>query len=201
MFVGFRSKFANVYKARTVPFVNFHFIYFQTIVSFVNSIVLYYFKMQFRSVIVALGVSAIALAQEPISQISDGQIQATTATEAEATSEATVAAISQISDGQIQATTATEAETTSEATVAAISQISDGQIQATTATEAETTSEASAVAISQISDGQVQATTATTVSNSTSESSTASVEIQSDNGAAQLGSGIAVAFGIAALLI
>jgi hypothetical protein len=174
MFVGFRSKFANVYKARTVPFVNFHFIYFQTIVSFVNSIVLYYFKMQFRSVIVALGVSAIALAQEPISQISDGQIQATTATEAEATSEATVAAISQISDGQIQATTATEAETTSEA---------------------------SAVAISQISDGQVQATTATTVSNSTSESSTASVEIQSDNGAAQLGSGIAVAFGIAALLI
>ncbi|CCE91255.1 uncharacterized protein TDEL_0C03660 [Torulaspora delbrueckii] len=76
--------------------------------------------------------------RDAVSQIGDGQIQATTATTAEA--------ISQIDDGQIQATTATTAE--------AVSQIDDGQIQATTATTAE--------AVSQIGDGQIQATTATT---------------------------------------
>jgi len=64
----------------------------------------------------------------PVSQISDGQVQATTAK------------VSQISDGQVQATTAT----------AKVSQISDGQVQATTGRP-----------VSQISDGQVQATTAT----------------------------------------
>ena len=81
-----------------------------------------------------------ATTAEAISQIDDGQIQATTATTAEA--------ISQIDDGQIQATTATTAE--------AVSQIGDGQIQATTATTATTD------AVSQIDDGQIQATTATT---------------------------------------
>lgn len=78
-----------------------------------------------------------------VSQIGDGQIQATTATEA------TVQAISQIGDGQIQATTATPA------TVQAVSQIGDGQIQATTKTP--TTLQA----VSQIGDGQIQATTVT----------------------------------------
>lgn len=48
-----------------------------------------------------------------------GQIQATS----------TAAPVSQISDGQIQATTAAAAATTS--AVAVVSQISDGQIQAT----------------------------------------------------------------------
>ncbi|QLQ79006.1 hypothetical protein HG537_0B03530 [Torulaspora globosa] len=76
--------------------------------------------------------------RDAVSQIGDGQIQATTAT--------TAAAVSQIGDGQIQATTAT--------TAAAVSQIGDGQIQATTAT--------TAAAVSQIGDGQIQATTATT---------------------------------------
>lgn len=66
----------------------------------------------------------------PISQIKDGQIQASTG----------VNVVSQISDGQIQATTG----------VAVVSQISDGQIQVPTATPA---------VVSQISDGQIQAPT------------------------------------------
>ena len=88
--------------------------------------------------------SAVA---SPASQISDGQVQATTAAAVSqltdgqpqaATSASVAAPVSQISDGQVQATTA-----------AAVSQISDGQVQATTG-----------AAVSQISDGQVQATTA-----------------------------------------
>ncbi|QPG76968.1 hypothetical protein FOA43_004362 [Brettanomyces nanus] len=70
----------------------------------------------------------------PVSQITDGQIQATTAT---------AQVVSQIGDGQIQATTATKQ---------VVSQIGDGQIQATTATKQ---------VVSQIGDGQIQATTAT----------------------------------------
>ncbi|VEU19395.1 DEKNAAC100707 [Brettanomyces naardenensis] len=88
----------------------------------------------------------------PITQITDGQIQATTAT-AEVVSQiidgqiqattATKEVVSQIGDGQIQATTATKE---------VVSQIGDGQIQATTATKE---------VVSQIGDGQIQATTAT----------------------------------------
>ncbi|SCU96154.1 LAFA_0G04610g1_1 [Lachancea sp. 'fantastica'] len=88
--------------------------------------------------------------RDAISQIGDGQIQATTAT----TPKSSAAAISQIGDGQIQATTA---KSTPKSSAAAISQIGDGQIQATTATAPK----ASAAAISQIGDGQIQATTAT----------------------------------------
>lgn len=76
---------------------------------------------------------AAASSGAPVSQISDGQIQATTGAGAPVT---------QISDGQVQATTAAGAP---------VSQISDGQVQATTL-------KASATAVSQISDGQVQAT-------------------------------------------
>lgn len=75
-----------------------------------------------------------------VTQISDGQIQATTG------AKSSVAAISQISDGQIQATTA-------KSSAAAVSQISDGQVQATTS-----------ASVSQISKRQVQG------SNSTSSS-------------------------------
>ncbi|SMN22317.1 similar to Saccharomyces cerevisiae YKL163W PIR3 O-glycosylated covalently-bound cell wall protein required for cell wall stability [Maudiozyma saulgeensis] len=82
-----------------------------------------------------------------VSQIGDGQVQATTATK-----KTTAAAVSQIGDGQVQATTATK-----KTTAAAVSQIADGQVQATTATKKTT-----AAAVSQIADGQVQATTATT---------------------------------------
>lgn len=93
-------------------------------------------------------VQATSAAAPMVSQISDGQIQATTPA---------AAPVSQISDGQIQATTA----------ASPLSQISDGQIQATTAAspvsqipdgQVEATTAASPV--SQISDGQVQATTA-----------------------------------------
>lgn len=74
-----------------------------------------------------------------VSQIGDGQIQATTATKA---------AVSQIGDGQIQATTK-----------AAVSQITDGQIQAT----APATTQVTKAAVSQITDGQIQATASVTV--------------------------------------
>lgn len=66
----------------------------------------------------------------PVSQIGDGQVQASTSG----------APVSQISDGQVQASTAA-------ATGAPVSQIPDGQIQAST----------SGAAVSQIPDGQVQA--------------------------------------------
>ncbi|KAG7878227.1 hypothetical protein KL907_004219 [Ogataea polymorpha] len=89
--------------------------------------------------------------RDVVTQIGDGQVQATTAT--------TAAVVSQIGDGQIQATTAT-AKTTSKTTAPVVSQIGDGQIQATTATP-KTTSKTTAAVVSQIGDGQIQATTAT----------------------------------------
>ncbi|AET39940.1 uncharacterized protein Ecym_5166 [Eremothecium cymbalariae DBVPG len=120
---------------------------------------------------------------EAVSQIGDGQIQATTKTTApaisqiddgqiQATTKTTAPAISQIDDGQIQATTKTTApaisqiddgqiQATTKTTAPAISQIDDGQIQATTKT--------TAPAISQIDDGQIQATTKTTTTLKPSE--------------------------------
>ena len=99
-----------------------------------------------------------------ISQIGDGQIQATTATSSTSTvAKSTAQPISQIGDGQIQATTATVPTTSTapKSTAQPISQIGDGQIQATTATTT-TLKPSSAQPISQIGDGQIQATTATT---------------------------------------
>ncbi|CAI4586641.1 BTE_collapsed_G0032250.mRNA.1.CDS.1 [Saccharomyces cerevisiae] len=107
---------------------------------------------------IATTASSKAKRAAAISQIGDGQIQATTKT--------TAAAVSQIGDGQIQATTKTKAaavsqigdgqiQATTKTTAAAVSQIGDGQIQATTKT--------TAAAVSQIGDGQIQATTNTTV--------------------------------------
>ncbi|KAG0670144.1 hypothetical protein C6P45_002787 [Maudiozyma exigua] len=101
--------------------------------------------------------------RDAVSQIGDGQIQATTKTTT-TLSKKTAAAVSQIADGQIQATTKT--------TAAAVSQIGDGQIQATTKTAAaavsqigdgqiQATTKTAAAAVSQIGDGQIQATTAT----------------------------------------
>ena len=83
-----------------------------------------------------------------MSQITDGQIQATTSTKKDAS---TAAVVSQIGDGQIQATTSTKKDAS---TAAVVSQIGDGQIQATTSTKSKAT------AASQIGDGQVQASTA-----------------------------------------
>ena len=82
-----------------------------------------------------------SVAKRAVSQIGDGQVQATTKT---TSTLAPKAPISQIGDGQIQATTKTQA--------APVSQIGDGQIQATTKTTQ---------AASQIGDGQVQAATKT----------------------------------------
>ncbi|CAI4888579.1 CKB_collapsed_G0031960.mRNA.1.CDS.1 [Saccharomyces cerevisiae] len=97
---------------------------------------------------IATTASSKAKRAAAISQIGDGQIQATTKT--------TAAAVSQIGDGQIQATTKT---TSAKTTAAAVSQIGDGQIQATTKTKA--------AAVSQIGDGQIQATTKTTSAKTT----------------------------------
>ena len=111
---------------------------------------------------IATTASSKAKRAAAISQIGDGQIQATTKT--------TAAAVSQIGDGQIQATTKT---TSAKTTAAAVSQIGDGQIQATTKTKAaavsqigdgqiQATTKTTAAAVSQIGDGQIQATTKTT---------------------------------------
>ncbi|KAH3688731.1 hypothetical protein WICPIJ_000285 [Wickerhamomyces pijperi] len=138
--------------------------------------------------------SAVAK-RDVISQIGDGQIQATTTTKSTATTtEATAQVISQIGDGQIQATTTTKAAaTTTEATAQVISQIGDGQIQATTATrataevisqigdgqiQATTTTRATAEVISQIGDGQIQATTSTAKTTATPVSQIGDGQIQ-----------------------
>ncbi|CAI8494683.1 unnamed protein product [Hanseniaspora opuntiae] len=102
--------------------------------------------------------SATNAKRDAISQISDGQIQATTKTTTTKSS-TTAQAVSQITDGQIQATTKTTTVKSS-TTAEAVSQITDGQIQATTKTET-TKSATTAEAVSQITDGQVQATTKT----------------------------------------
>ena len=108
--------------------------------------------------------------RDAISQISDGQIQATTNTKTTQHT-TTAAAVSQITDGQIQATTKTET-TKHTTTAAAVSQITDGQVQATTKTQ--TTAEA----VSQITDGQVQATTKTTSSTEAAASQITDGQIQ-----------------------
>jgi len=87
-------------------------------------------------------------AVEPITQISDGQVQASSA----------VAPVTQISDGQVQATSAvvpvtqiSDGQIQATSAVAPVTQISDGQIQATSAV----------VPVTQISDGQIQAPSGT----------------------------------------
>ncbi|KAF1350221.1 hypothetical protein BDV97DRAFT_185067 [Delphinella strobiligena] len=139
-------------------------------------------------------VSASAAVTTSVSQVSDGQIQATTGT---------AAVVSQISDGQIQATTATHAVVSqisdgqiqaTTGTAAVVSQISDGQIQATTAKPA---------VVSQISDGQIQATSAGTISaahgtNGTAVAAVSATATQSYTGAASFPTMKAELFGLAA---
>ncbi|KGK37394.1 hypothetical protein JL09_g3429 [Pichia kudriavzevii] len=125
--------------------------------------------------------------RDVVTQIGDGQIQATTSTSSTSSTKKTEApVITQIGDGQIQATTATpkteapvitqigDATTATPKTEApVITQIGDGQIQATTATpktkapvvtqigdgQIQATTSASATVATQIGDGQIQATT------------------------------------------
>jgi len=129
-----------------------------------------------------------------VSQISDGQIQATTG----------VAVVTQISDGQIQATTGAVVTQISDGQIqattgAVVTQISDGQIQATTA----------AAVVTQISDGQIQATTGVAVVTQISDGqiqatangtgvAAASATIQPYTGAAALPTLRAELFGLAA---
>lgn len=106
---------------------------------------------------------------DAVTQIGDGQIQATTSTTIGALTSpsvaSTLAAVTQIGDGQIQATTATTVASTpkttskskTQVTIPAVTQIGDGQIQATTASQSYTTMNA----VTQIGDGQIQATTLT----------------------------------------
>ncbi|AQZ18770.1 HSP150 (YJL159W) and PIR3 (YKL163W) [Zygosaccharomyces parabailii] len=110
--------------------------------------------------------------RDAISQIGDGQIQATTGTQqssaapkatSSASPKSSAAAVSQITDGQVQATTATPSASP-KSSAAAVSQITDGQVQATTATPS-ASPKSSAAAVSQITDGQVQATTGTPAGN------------------------------------
>ncbi|SCU92265.1 LAFA_0F09164g1_1 [Lachancea sp. 'fantastica'] len=123
----------------------------------------------------------------PISQISDGQIQASTGSAAPK-SKSTVAPISQISDGQIQASTGSAAPKTT-STVAPISQISDGQIQATTGAPASSSAaKSTAAAISQISDGQIQAAS----DSSGTAQSTASAVSQISDGQVQNPSSVTI---------
>ncbi|QLQ79005.1 hypothetical protein HG537_0B03520 [Torulaspora globosa] len=126
-----------------------------------------------RDAVSQIGDGQIQATTAPVvSQIGDGQIQATTAPvvsqigdgQIQAT---TAPAVSQIGDGQIQATTAAavsqigdgQIQATGTTTLAPISQIGDGQIQATTSGAA-----------SQISDGQVQATTSASINYNTGNS-------------------------------
>jgi hypothetical protein len=131
----------------------------------------------------AFGIAVVPIAsssasanvkRDVISQISDGQIQATTKTTSTLAT-TTAQAVSQIGDGQIQATTKTTS-TLAASTAQAVSQIGDGQIQATTSTS-------TAQAVSQIGDGQIQATTTTKAS-----SSTASAASQISDGQVQASS-------------
>ncbi len=117
-----------------------------------------------------------ATTKQVVSQIGDGQIQATTATKQ---------VVSQIGDGQIQATTATkqvvsqigdgqiQATTATTATKQVVSQIGDGQIQATTATTA------TKAVVSQINDGQIQATTSTSTKSVASQISDGQIQATS----------------------
>ncbi|CCH40977.1 putative secreted protein [Wickerhamomyces ciferrii] len=119
--------------------------------------------------------------REVISQIGDGQIQASTSTASHVSTKATstAQAISQIGDGQIQASTSTAQP---KSTGQAISQISDGQIQASTSTSSQSKETKSAA--SQITDGQIQASATKSASSSASKSSalaSASASQESDD--------------------
>ncbi|KIW08740.1 uncharacterized protein PV09_00679 [Verruconis gallopava] len=92
-----------------------------------------------------------------VSQISDGQVQAGGVTQI-SDSQVQAGGVTQISDGQVQAPTGKPVSQISDGQIQAnpVGQISDGQIQATSAAPA-------AAPVTQISDGQVQVHSATPV--------------------------------------
>lgn len=142
----------------------------------------------------SLAPSSTSIAKrDAVSQIADGQLQATTKTASSQAAKKTAPAVSQIGDGQVQATTKTTLSQATKKTAPAVSQISDGQVQGTTKTlkptdtavsqigdgqvQASTKASTAATGASQISDGQVQATT--------KESTAASAASQLSDGQAQ----------------
>jgi hypothetical protein len=103
----------------------------------------------------ASGSQAPASQTPAVSQIPDGQPQATTA----ASKLSSAPAISQLSDGQPQATTPAASPPAPKPSGPAVSQLSDGQPQATTPAASPPAAAPSGPAVSQLSDGQPQATT------------------------------------------
>nr|POE65938.1 cell wall mannoprotein [Quercus suber] len=120
-------------------------------------------------------IQASTAVSQPITQISDGQIQAPTGAPVTQISDGQIQAptgspVTQISDGQIQAPTGAPVTQISDGQIQAptgapVTQISDGQIQAPTSTMAVSP-------ITQISDGQIQApATGTGIMNTTGTAS------------------------------
>jgi hypothetical protein len=103
----------------------------------------------------ASGSQAPASQTPAVSQIPDGQPQATTA----ASKLSSAPAVSQLSDGQPQATTPAASPPAPKPSGPAVSQLSDGQPQATTPAASLPAPKPSGPAVSQLSDGQPQATT------------------------------------------
>jgi hypothetical protein len=103
----------------------------------------------------ASGSQAPASQTPAVSQIPDGQPQATTA----APKLSSAPAVSQLSDGQPQATTPAASPPAPKPSGPAVSQLSDGQPQATTPAASLPAPKPSGPAVSQLSDGQPQATT------------------------------------------
>lgn len=95
--------------------------------------------MRYSIIALALTFAAttIAIPQEDVSQLEDGQPQ--------------VGAVDQIPDGQIQAVSSS---------ADAVTQIPDGQLQAPATTVAEVESTSTVAAVTQIPDGQIQVGTA-----------------------------------------
>ncbi|GME74184.1 unnamed protein product [Ambrosiozyma monospora] len=119
---------------------------------------------------IATSSSSAKAKRDVVTQIGDGQIQATTETKSSTKATSTAAAVvTQIGDGQIQATTETTSSKATSTAAAVVTQIGDGQIQATTETKSSTKATSTAAAVvTQIGDGQIQATTETSSSKATS---------------------------------
>ena len=130
--------------------------------------------------------------RDVVSQITDGQVQATTKPTGKPSSKApekpkgTAPAVSQITDGQVQATTKTLAPAAKpKPTTNAASQSGDGQVQATTGTAAPAPKpKPTTNAASQIGDGQVQATTGTEKPKTSAASQISDGQIQATTGSA-----------------
>ncbi|SCV01746.1 LAMI_0G13454g1_1 [Lachancea mirantina] len=111
--------------------------------------------------------------RDAVSQIGDGQVQASSVTSTSAASSTeTEAAVSQITDGQPQATSA--ASSSPVLTASGASQVSDGQIQASATSEDKTTTT--------LSSGSASASSTGITINAVSCSSDGTLEMSLENG-------------------